>query len=112
MNDHLVRLFDDFLRRNLLAFFPGFGRCIVYKKELSVVKQYQNGMYEIIRGRKIDATTQEPIFRHQALDEDGIVAAGMRVEQGQTMINKAVPVTPIAPLTSHGEDMHKDSPVW
>lgn len=40
----------------------------------------------------LDATTMKPIWKHSALDRDGIVDAGSRLENKQTMINKAMPV--------------------
>ncbi|GFR63290.1 DNA-directed RNA polymerase subunit beta [Elysia marginata] len=42
-------------------------------------------------GPKVDRDTYKPIWKHQALDMDGIAAAGVRVENRQVMVNKEMP---------------------
>lgn len=39
-----------------------------------------------------DAVTNKVIFKHEALDSDGIVSPGEMVSNKQTLINKEMPV--------------------
>ena len=56
--------------------FSGFGRCLVYRNNKCVLKRYANQTFDKVMGPMLDATTRKPIWRHTALDMDGIVAPG------------------------------------
>lgn len=58
------------------CWFCRFGRCLVYRNQKSTLKRYPNQTFDKVMGPAIDAVTKEPIWRHAALDADGIVAPG------------------------------------
>lgn len=58
------------------ASFSGYGRCFVYRNAKCTLKRYQNQTFDRVLGPAVDAATNKPIWRHAALDMDGIVAAG------------------------------------
>lgn len=94
---------EDALILNKASIDRGYGRCLVYKNSKCIVKRYTNQTYDRIMGPSKDATTNKIIFRHEALDSDGIVSPGEMVSSKQTMINKEMPsVTSINPVE------HKD----
>ena len=66
----------------VLTFFVGFGRCLVYRKHGCVLKRYANQTFDKVMGPMVDATTHKQIWKHSALDTDGICAAG-RITDGQ-----------------------------
>lgn len=82
---------EDALILNKAAIDRGYGRCLVYKNSKCTVKRYTNQTYDRIMGPMKDATTDKVIFRHEALDSDGIVAPGERVLNKMTLINKEMP---------------------
>ena len=47
------------------------------------MKRYANQTSDRVLGPLVDAETRKPIFRHQALDRDGISATGSRVDNKQ-----------------------------
>ena len=74
---------------------PGFGRCLVYRKQTVVVKRYANQTYDKVMGPTMDRNTNKFIWKHEPLDTDGIVCAGERVENRQVLVNKAMPTVTI-----------------
>ena len=54
----------------------GFGRCLVYRNQKVVLKRYPNQTFDKVMGPMLDASTHKPIWRHEALDQDGIAAPG------------------------------------
>lgn len=90
---------EDALILNRASIDRGYGRCLVYKNSKSTVKRYTNQTYDRIMGPTKDLTTNKPIFKHDALDSDGIVAPGEKISNKQTMINKEMPaVTSMNPV--------------
>lgn len=90
---------EDALILNKASINRGYGRCLVYKNTKCTVKRYTNQTYDRIMGPSKDAATNKVIFRHEALDSDGIVSPGEMVQNKQTMINKEMPsVTSINPV--------------
>lgn len=90
---------EDALILNKASINRGYGRCLVYKNTKCTVKRYTNQTYDRIMGPSKDAATNKIIFRHEALDSDGIVSPGEMVQNKQTMINKEMPsVTSIHPV--------------
>ena len=63
--------------------FAGYGRCLVYRNQKCVLKRYANQTFDKVMGPSLLADTKEPIWKHTALDADGIVMPGMRVENKQ-----------------------------
>ncbi|KAI8791779.1 DNA-directed RNA polymerase III subunit RPC2 [Biomphalaria glabrata] len=82
---------EDALVLNKASLDRGFGRCLVYKKQTCAVKRYANQTYDRVMGPKVERDTYKPIWRHQALDLDGIAAPGMKIENRQVMVNKEMP---------------------
>ncbi|RMX54450.1 hypothetical protein pdam_00020254 [Pocillopora damicornis] len=68
-------------------------------------------------GPSRDAATGEVIWRHRALDADGICAPGERVENKQVLINKSMPVVtasglqPVTPGQPPPQPEYRDVPV-
>jgi DNA-directed RNA polymerase III subunit RPC2 len=91
---------EDALVLNKASIDRGYGRCLVYKNTKCTVKRYANQTYDRIMGPMKDAATDKIIFRHEALDSDGIVSPGERVANKMVMVNKEMPtVTQITPGT-------------
>lgn len=90
---------EDALILNKASIDRGYGRCLVYKHSKCTVKRYTNQTYDRIMGPAKDAATNKIIFKHEALDSDGIVSPGEMISNKQTMINKEMPsVTSIHPM--------------
>lgn len=68
---------EDALIMNKASLDRGFGRCLVYKNSKCILKAYPNQTHDRILGPLLDAETRKPVYRHRALDTDGIVAAGI-----------------------------------
>lgn len=106
---------EDALILNKASLDRGFGRCLVYRKQSVVVKRYANNTFDKVKGPMMDTRTNKLIWRHQALDMDGIVAAGERVENKQVLVNKSMPTVTVSPLQApgqpRGEPEYKDVPV-
>ena len=61
----------------------GYGRCLVYRNQKCVLKRYANQTFDKVMGPSILADTKQPIWKHTALDADGIVMPGMKIESKQ-----------------------------
>lgn len=89
---------EDALVLNKASIDRGYGRCLVYKNSKCTVKRYANQTYDRIMGPIKDATTDKVIFKHEALDADGIASPGERVLNKMVMVNKEMPtVTQVTP---------------
>ncbi|XP_051174312.1 DNA-directed RNA polymerase III subunit RPC2 [Leptopilina boulardi] len=82
---------EDALVINKDSIDRGFGRCLVYRNTKCLLKRYPNMTYDIILGPMLDGNTKKPIWKHDVLDMDGIVAPGEMLENRKVMINKSVP---------------------
>ncbi|XP_076466133.1 DNA-directed RNA polymerase III subunit RPC2-like [Babylonia areolata] len=82
---------EDALILNKASLDRGFGRCHVYRKNTVVIKRYANQTFDKVMGPMVDGRTGKNIWKHEALDTDGIIGAGERVENRQTLVNKAMP---------------------
>lgn len=101
----------------------GYGRCLVFRNSKCNVKRYANQTFDKIKGPLVDATTGKPIWKHQALDKDGICAPGEKVDDRQVLVNKAMPLvsttTPggpegqaaAAPVPPAQQTEYKDVPI-
>lgn len=67
---------EDALILNKSSLDRGFGRCLVHKKQVISLKRYTNQSYDKVMGPMLDATTKKPIWKHEALDTDGIALPG------------------------------------
>ena len=83
---------EDAVVINRASLDRGFGRCLVYRKAVCSMKRYANQSYDRINGPSLDKQTMKPIWRHQTLDADGIVAPGARVKSRQVLVNKETPL--------------------
>lgn len=93
---------EDSLILSKAAIDRGYGRCLIYKNSKTTVKRYQNQTYDRIMGPIVDLSSGKPIFRHEVLDADGIVAPGERVSNKHVLINKETPkVTSSNPVDSN-----------
>lgn len=100
---------EDALIINKASLDRGFGRCIVYRKQVCSLKRYANQSFDRILGPGLDATTRKPIWRHRVLDQDGICSPGERVANKQVLVNKSVPVvTKTLQQTPSGATMQSD----
>ena len=80
---------EDALIINKASIDRGYGRCLVYRNSKCILKRYSNQSYDRIQGPLLDAATNEPIWKHNILDADGIVSPGKLVNNRQVkIINK------------------------
>ncbi|XP_028403072.1 DNA-directed RNA polymerase III subunit RPC2-like isoform X2 [Dendronephthya gigantea] len=93
---------EDALVLNKASVDRGFGRCLVYRKQNCLLKRYANQTFDRVMGPSRDAQTKEVIWRHKVLDEDGIVAPGERIENGQILVNKSMPIVSSSLQTGPG----------
>ncbi|KAF2355871.1 RNA polymerase Rpb2 domain 3 [Trinorchestia longiramus] len=90
---------EDAVILNKASLDRGFGRCIVYKNAKCTMKRHFNQASDIIDGPLVDIRSNDKIWRHAALDDDGLPSVGARVSPGQVMINKKIPVV------THGNNL-------
>ena len=105
---------EDALIMNGASLDRGFGRCIVYKKQVCSLKRYANQTFDRILGPTRDAQTGKPIWKHEVLDQDGICGPGERVSNRQVLVNKSVPVVTQTMQPTQGrtvEPTYKDTPM-
>lgn len=105
---------EDALIMNRASLDRGFGRCIVYKKQVCSLKRYANQTYDRILGPSRDAQTGKPIWKHEVLDQDGICGPGERVSNRQVLVNKSVPVVTQTLQQTQGritQPNYKDTPM-
>merc|ERR1719259_632106 len=81
--------------------YSGYGRCFVYRNSKTIMKSYP-GTSDRILGPLVDAATKKNIWRHEALDMDGIASPGLPVENKQVMVNKSMPAANRDPLEVAG----------
>jgi len=93
---------EDAIILNNASLDRGYGRCLVYRNQKCALKRYANQSSDRVLGPLVDAETKKPIFRHEALDLDGISAAGARVTNKQVLINKCMPTVTRDPLSEPG----------
>ncbi|KAK2158794.1 hypothetical protein LSH36_164g11051 [Paralvinella palmiformis] len=93
---------EDALILNEASLDRGFGRCLVYRNQKVYLKRYANQAFDKVMGPLIDAQTRKPIWRHEALDQDGICAPGERVMNKQLLVNKYMPTVTVPSLQATG----------
>lgn len=82
---------EDAVILNRASLDRGYGRCLVYRNQKAVMKRYANQTSDRIMGPLMDSETKQVIWRHDALDLDGIASPGLKVENKQTLVNKSTP---------------------
>jgi DNA-directed RNA polymerase III subunit RPC2 len=90
---------EDALILNKASLDRGYARCLVYRNAKCALKKYPNQREDRVMGPLLNAETREPIWRHQALDFDGIAMVGAFVDNKQVLVNKSMPTvtqTPVA----------------
>ena len=84
---------EDAIVINKASLDRGFERCLVYNNEIATLKLFANQTQDIILGPQIDSKTQRNIWKHTALDADGICAPGEKIKSKQLLANlqKVIP---------------------
>ena len=59
---------------------------MVYRYAKGTARKYPNQTYDKLMGPSIDSITRKPIFKHMALDSEGIVFAGAKVMPKQVFV--------------------------
>ncbi|TPX39951.1 DNA-directed RNA polymerase [Synchytrium endobioticum] len=100
---------EDALILNKASLDRGFGRCQVMRKHATIIKDYANRTHDRIADAVKDRRG-DPIFKHAALDVDGIAYVGAKVQSGQVLINKEVPseTVPRVARTDGGQSINVD----
>lgn len=97
----------------------GYGRCFVYRNQKCILRHYEklDNTTDRIQGPMVEADTGKPIFRHAALDLDGIAAPGEVIKNRQVLVNKQSPI-PGTAIDEFGTDKvgsrtfdYKDVPI-
>ncbi|KAI5701778.1 hypothetical protein M8J75_013241 [Diaphorina citri] len=101
---------EDALIMNKASLDRGFGRCLVYRNSKCVLKQYPNQTHDRILGPLLEADTRKPVYRHRALDQDGIVAPGEQICERQVLVNKSMPTISVSAI-SMATPEYKEVPV-
>ncbi|XP_077521380.1 RNA polymerase III subunit RpIII128 [Amblyomma americanum] len=104
---------EDAIVMNRSSIDRGFGRCQVYRNQKCIIKKYTNQTSDKIMGPLVDSTTMKPVWKHEALDSDGIARPGSRVENRQVLINKWIPAasSTVVQPGQPAQPEHKEVPV-
>ncbi|GAA5858605.1 hypothetical protein JCM8547_001387 [Rhodosporidiobolus lusitaniae] len=81
---------EDALILNRASVDRGFGRCQVFRKYVTLLKRYPNGLYDRLADPP-KSETGEVLPRYGILDLDGLAHVGEQVNPGQIYINKQTP---------------------
>ena len=92
---------EDAVILNRASLDRGYGRCLVYRNSKTVMKSYP-GTSDRILGPLVDANTKKPIWRHEALDMDGIASPALPLENKQVRIVTIIGMFKVLPY--YGED--------
>ncbi|XP_045103150.1 DNA-directed RNA polymerase III subunit RPC2-like [Portunus trituberculatus] len=101
---------EDAIIINKASLDRGYGRCIVYRNAKCTVKRYANQTSDRVQGplmQVLEGGKQKVVWKHEALDSDGMAAVGMPVQPRQVLVNKQMPtVTQL----SYTEDKNNAKP--
>ncbi|KAE8449211.1 DNA-directed RNA polymerase III subunit [Mollisiaceae sp. DMI_Dod_QoI] len=92
----------------------GFGRCQVFRKNGTQLKKYPNRSADRLADPiKDEKDPTKNIFKHEILGADGLAMVGEKIVNGQTMLNKEVPLntTSTGIGSDYGTNEHKPAPV-
>lgn len=81
---------EDALIMNKASIDRGFGRCLVYRTTKCVMKRYANQTFDRIQGPLVDTVSNQPIWKHSCLDNDGIASPGELVNNRQVRKQNSV----------------------
>ncbi|GAA5904430.1 hypothetical protein JCM8208_004192 [Rhodotorula glutinis] len=81
---------EDALILNRASVDRGFGRCQVFRKYVTLLKRYPNGMYDRLADPP-KSETGDVLPKYGILDLDGLAHIGEQVNPGQVYINKQTP---------------------
>lgn len=93
---------EDAIVLNKAGLDRGYGRCLVYRNNKCALKRYANQTADKLQGPLVDAETKKPIFKHEAIDPDGIATMGAKVLNRQLLVNKSMPTVTREPLGAEG----------
>ena len=113
---------EDAVILNKASVDRGYGRCIVYRNSKCVLKKHTNCPEDKIDGPLFDPKFEEPrkIWKHLALDADGLPYIGTPILPHQVMINKKTACKQIPSLSdksnplgieSSSQPMFKEAPI-
>ena len=89
---------EDAIVLNRASLDRCYGRCLVYRYSKCSLKRYANQTYDRILGPLLDPETKKPIYKHNALDGDGICGVGCKVDSRMVLVNKSMPTVTCDPL--------------
>ncbi|KAI9138686.1 DNA-directed RNA polymerase [Paraphysoderma sedebokerense] len=96
---------EDALVLNKASLDRGFGRCIVMRKNTTLLRKYANGSFDRVADPPVDPATNKIPERFDILDRDGLAAPGEQVKQGQIYVNKQIPTGTTADPTPNSKDV-------
>ncbi|QRV99527.1 DNA-directed RNA polymerase III subunit C6 [Ceratobasidium sp. AG-Ba] len=82
---------EDALILNKASLDRGYGRCQVFRKNVTLIRKYPNGTFDRLADapREPDGSVQK---RYDIIQADGIAGVGERVDPGDVYVNKQSPV--------------------
>ena len=83
---------EDALVLNKASCDRGFGRCQVYRKYATTLRQYQNGATDRVGDTQYDSETGRRMMGQSQLDAHGVVEVGATISQGDKYLLKEVPM--------------------
>ena len=115
---------EDATVMNKASIDRGYGRCFVYRNQKCILRRYptMESVSDRIQGPLVEAESpHKPIFKHAALDNDGIASPGVIIKNRQILVNKQTPVpcfetreepgSSSAKITSRSYD-YRDVPIF
>eukprot|EP00668_Euglena_longa_P033150 GGOE01042677.1.p1 GENE.GGOE01042677.1~~GGOE01042677.1.p1 ORF type:complete len:1135 (-),score=406.12 GGOE01042677.1:113-3463(-) len=81
---------EDAAIHNKWSIERSYARCMVMKKQCTTIKRYTQEMFDVLRPPPVDCT-QRHNFKFRHLDSDGIIPKGVRVVDGDVLVNKYIP---------------------
>ncbi|KAK3985557.1 hypothetical protein QBC44DRAFT_334789 [Cladorrhinum sp. PSN332] len=103
---------EDALVLNKASLDRGFGACQVFRKYAVEMKKYPSNRKDRLAGPTM-GEDGKPIAKHRCLDKDGLAIVGAKINQGETMVMREVPMDQLAHIdkTTRGSDEYKAQPV-
>jgi len=104
---------EDAVVVNKASIDRGFGRCIILKKNKTVLKQYPNGTEDLLNPLNMKETDSN-FQKYQSLDSDGLAAPQSVIRKGDHYISMSVPTNTsedLASLRSTGQSVMKPTTV-
>ncbi|KZO97551.1 beta and beta-prime subunits of DNA dependent RNA-polymerase [Calocera viscosa TUFC12733] len=82
---------EDASMINRASLDRGYGRCQVFRKNVTLIRKYPNGTFDRLADAPIDEETGKPPDKYGALQADGIAGVGEQLRPGDVYINKQSP---------------------